>query len=146
MRCRYLCDQYDKQHKLLPAVGDPKRYKVLQWVHAAEATWALHGISILYARWNQKDGDVEQTEKNMSKNVVNDMDFLEETLNKSSGKWLLGDQLTAADTMMHFSATFILARELGVKGRKYPEIERWLKDCEATDSYKKAVQKTGHSL
>lgn len=143
---RYLCDLYDKQHKLLPQVGDPKRYKVLQWVHAAEATWALHGISILYARWNQKDGDVAKTEENMSKNVIKDMDFLEETLKSSGGKWLLGDQLTAADFMMHFSATFILARELGVKGRKYPETERWLKDCEATESYKKAVQKTGHKL
>ena len=82
----------------------------------------------------------------MSKNVINDMDFLEKVLQNSGGKWIFGDQLTAADFMMHFSATFILARELGIKGRKYPEVERWLKDCEATESYKKAVQKTGHKL
>ena len=144
--CRYLCDTYDKQHRLLPALGDPKRYKVLQWIHAAEATWALHGISILYARWNQKDGDVKKTEEGMSRNVIKDMNFLESELKKSGGKFLLGDSITAADTMMHFSAVFILARELGVKSKDYPGIERYIKDCEATESYKKAVDKTGHSL
>ena len=143
---RYLCDTYDKQHRLLPALGDPKRYQVLQWVHAAEATWALHGISILYARWNQKDGDVAKTEEGMSKNVIKDMDFLESALQNSKGKFLLGDTVTAADSMMQFSAVFILARELGIKGKNYPEVERWIKDCEATESYKKAVQRTGHSL
>lgn len=115
-------------------------------MHAAEATWALHGIAILYARWNQSGGDVEKTEEGMSKNIRNDMDFLENALKNSGGKWLLGNELTAADFMMHFSATFVLARELGVKGKKYPETERWLKDCEATESYQKAVQKTGHKL
>lgn len=137
---------YDKENKYLPKPGDPKRYQTLQWVHAAEGMFALHGIAILYARWNQKDGDVAKTEESMSKNVIKDMDFLEESLKNSGGKWLMGNQLSAADFMMHFSATFIIARELGVKGRKYPEIDRWLKDCEATESYRNAVQKTGHKL
>lgn len=82
----------------------------------------------------------------MSKNIINDMDFLEAALKNSGGKWIMGDKLTAADFMMHFSATFVLARELGVKGRSYPETERWLKDCEGTESYKRAVEKTGHKL
>jgi len=82
----------------------------------------------------------------MSKNVRNDMNFLEAALKNSKGKWLFGDQLTAADIMMHFSAAFILARELGVKEKDYPETKRWLDDCEATESYKKAVEKTGHTL
>ena len=143
---RYLCDTYDKQHKILPALGDPQRYKVLQWVHAAEATWALHAIAILYMRWNLKDGDPAKTEEGMSRNVVNDMNFLEETLKNSSGKFLCGDSVTAGDFMMHFSAVFILARELGTKGMKYPEIEKWIQTCEATDSYKKAVETSGHKL
>ena len=143
---RYLCDTYDKQNKLLPPLGDPKRYRILQWVHAAEATWALHAISILYVRWNQKEGDVAKTEAGLSRNVINDMNFLESELKKSSGKFLTGDTVTAADCMMHFSAVFILARELGVKGQKYPEIERYIQDCEATETYQKAVGKTGHQL
>lgn len=70
---RYLCDTYDKQHRLLPPVGDKKRYEVLYWMHAAEAMWALHGIAILYVRWHQKDGTVAKTEEGLSKNVVNGM-------------------------------------------------------------------------
>ena len=143
---RYLCDTYDKEHKLLAPLGDPKRYKQLQWVHAAEATWALHGLAILYARWKQVGGDVEQTEEGMAANIRNDMSFLEAELKKSPGKFLFGDSPTAADCMMHFSAVFILKRELGMKGHSYPEIERYIKDCEATPTYKKAVEKTGHQL
>ena len=112
----------------------------------AEATWALHAISILYVRWNQTEGDVAKTEAGLSKNVINDMDYLEASLKRSSGKFLCGDEVTVADCMMHFSAVFILARELGIKGKKYPEIERYLQDCEATDAYKRAVEKTGHKL
>ena len=82
----------------------------------------------------------------MSRNIIKDMDFLEAELKRSKGKFLLGDRVTAADCMMHFSAVFILARELGMKGKKYPEIERWIKDCESTETYKQAVKKTGHSL
>lgn len=137
---------YDKEHKLLPPVGDPNRYKQLPWIHAAEGTWALHGIAIMYSRWFIEGGDVEATEEKMSKNVRADMAFLEAELKKSSGKFLFGDKPTAADIMMHFSAVFILARELGMKGQKYPEVERWIKDCEATETYKKAVEKTGHKL
>lgn len=119
---------------------------MLQWIHAAEATWALHGITILYARWHQKDGDVAKTEEGMSGNIRKDMDFLEAALKQSKGRFLLGDEVTAADIMMHFSATFVIARELGVKKGQLPTVEKWLQECEATESYKKAVQTTGHKL
>ena len=137
---------YDKQHKLLPAVGDPQRYQILRWVHASEGTFALHGLAVLYTRWNQKDGDVAKTEEGVSRNIKKDMEFLESTLKKSKGKFLFGDQVTAADCMMHFSAVFVIARELGVKAGDCPTVEQYIKDCEATESYKKAVEHTGHKL
>ena len=115
-------------------------------MHAAEATWALHALAILYARLNQKDGDVAKTEEGLSRNVIKDMDFLEAELGKSEGKFLLGDSVTAADCMMHFSAVYILARELGTKGKNWPKIEQWVRDCEATETYGKAVQHSGHKL
>jgi len=127
-------------------VGDPKRYAVLQWVHAAEATFALHGIAILYVRWNQKSGNVEETEAGLSKNVQNDLNYFESELRKSGGKFLFGDQPTVADMQMHFSLSFILARELGTKGMKLDRIQQYLRDCEAVPSYKAAVEKTGHKL
>lgn len=108
--------------------------------------WALHGISILYVRWHQKDGDVKKTEEGLSKNVVNDMNYLEAELSKSKGKFLCGETVTAADCMQQFSAAFIMARELGIKASSYPKTQQYLQDCEATETYKKAVQKTGHKL
>ena len=73
------------------------------------------------------------------------MNYLESELKKSSGKFLLGNTVTAADMMMHFSAVFILAKELGTKGQNYAEIEKYITACEATDTYKRAIEKTGHT-
>ena len=106
----------------------------------------LHGLAVLYAKWFQKDGNVETTVEGLSKNVIKDMDYLESELGNSKGKFLFGDQVTAADIMMQFSAAFILARELGTKGKEWPKINQWLKDCEATQTYQQAVKHTGHKL
>jgi len=54
--------------------------------------------------------------------------------------------LTAADMMMLFSVQFILARELGTKGKSWKKVNEWVERCEATESYKKAVEKSGHTL
>ncbi|EME79658.1 uncharacterized protein MYCFIDRAFT_142152 [Pseudocercospora fijiensis CIRAD86] len=126
--------------------GDPQRYKALQWVHASEGMFLLHGLACLYAKWFQQDGDVQKTQEGMSKNLIKDMDYLQSELEKSSGKFLLGDKLTVADVMMHFSARFIIVRELGTMGNRWPKIEEWLDLCEAQPAYQAAVKKTGHQL
>lgn len=105
-----------------------------------------HALAITYARWNQKSGNVEETEEGLSKNVQKDLDHFEAELKKSGGKFLFGDQVTVADISMHFSLSFILARGLGTKGKSWPGIEQFLKDCEATESFKQAVQKSGYEL
>jgi glutathione S-transferase len=145
----YLCETYDKEGKLLPR--DPKaRVKVRQWIHAAEATFALHSLAILYARWNiprdAPEGTLEETEKGMSVNVQNDFHWMETELSLSRGRFLCGDHVTAADIMMQFSVDFIVARDLGTQGKEYPNINRWLEDCTNTESYKRAVEKTGHNM
>lgn len=141
-----MCDVYDKQHRLLPPVGEQKRYDILQWVHAAEATYALHGLAVLYARWFQQGGDVQKTEDGLGVNVQKDLDYLEAQLGKSSGKFLFGNEVTAADCMMEFTLDFIFARDLGTKGKQWPKVEQYLKDCQATQSWQKATKKTGHKL
>ena len=75
-----------------------------------------------------------------------DLDYLESELQKIGGKFLGGDTPNAADTMMGFSAAFILARQLGTKGGKWERVEQYIKDCESTETYQKAVKKTGHKL
>ena len=120
----------------------------LRWLHASEATYALHALAILYTRWFGTDNPAaaEKIEEGMSVNVCKDMDFLEAELGKSKGKFLVGDSVTVADCMMLFSAQFILARQLGTKGKKWERIEKWVADCENTESYRRAAEQTGHKL
>lgn len=146
---RYLCDHYDPEHRLLPPISDKlRRSQVQRWVHAAEGTYALHGLPILYTRWfgaNVPDA-AKEIEQGMSVNVQKDLDFLEKELAKSHGQFLVGDSLTIADIVMLFSVQFIFARKLGTEGKKWEKVSAWVERCEATDSYQKAVKKTGHKL
>jgi glutathione S-transferase len=148
MGTSYLCETYDKEGRLLP--HDAKqRVKVRQWVHAAEATFALHAVAIYYARSHipkdAPEGTVEAAEKGMSANVQNDLSWLETELSLSPG-FLCGDHVTAADVMMRFSLEFIIAMKLGTQGKEYPSINKWMEACEDRESYKRAVKKTGHKL
>lgn len=144
---RYLCEKYDTSRKLLPQ-DTAARVQCLRWLHASEATFALHALAILYTRWFGADNPsaAEKTEQGMAINVCKDMDFLDAELGKNKGRFLVGDSVTVADIMMIFSTQFILARELGTKGRKWENVERWIANCEGTESYKRAVEKTGHKL
>lgn len=106
----------------------------------------LHGLAVLYARWNQKDGDVEKTVQGLSANIQKDLDYLEATLTSGDGKFIVGNSLTVADIMMEFSAQFLLVRELGTKGKTWPKINAWLKNCHEMKAYREAVEKTGYTL
>ncbi|KAK4986109.1 hypothetical protein LTR66_007964 [Elasticomyces elasticus] len=143
---QYLCETYDKSYQLLPTT-QPARNSVTQWVHAAEATFFMHAIGILYTRWSDADAAaIEKVEARMSVNVQKDMDWLEAELNESNGRFLMGDRVTAADCNMHFSAQFILARQLGTGGKTWKRVQEWIDACEATEGYKRAVQKSGYKL
>lgn len=147
---RYLCEKYDKDHKFIPT-DMAQRTTVLQWIHASEGQFMLHALAITYLRWFAppsalSDGTVEETERGMSVNVQKDFDWLESELQNSKGQFLLGENLTAADIMMHFSAHFILARGLGTKGKSWPKVTEWLTACEAREGYKTAVEKSGYEL
>ncbi|KAJ9665021.1 hypothetical protein H2201_004886 [Coniosporium apollinis] len=149
---KYLCENYDKSHRLIPT-SQPHRIRVQQWLHAAEATFLLHALAITYVRWNapknvHESGDVETMEKGMSANVQNDLNWLESELEKGEGRFLVGNEVTAADVMMMFSVDFILARGLGTKGcdDKWPKTREWLGVCKETVAYRRAVGKTGYKL
>lgn len=147
---RYLCETYDKEHRLLPKDVN-ERIKVLQWLHAAEGTFMLHALAITYARWNvpraaQDEGVLEQTEAGLAVNVQKDLDWLETELSLSQGRFLCGDHVTAADTMMQFSIDFIFVTGLGTQGREWPAIRAWLAACKGTESWARAVRKSGYEL
>lgn len=112
-----------------------------------------HCIPITYARWFspervKESGDLKKIEEGMSTNVVKDMDWLESELKSSTGRFLVGDKVTAADTMMLFSIQFIFARDLinGHRLQEWNAIEKWIRDCEETESWRKACEYTGHDI
>ena len=59
---------------------------------------------------------------------------------------MCGIHVTAADVMMQFSVEFIIAIELGTQGKEHPSILKWMEACRSTETYKRAVKKTGHKL
>jgi glutathione S-transferase len=109
----------------------------------------IHAMAITYARWNiPKDSSdiLSQAERGLSVNVQSDLDWLETELSLSSGRFLCGDKVTAADMMMQFSVDVIMVTKLGTQGRTWPGIENWLEACKESESYKRAVEKTGYEL
>ena len=103
----YLCETYDKESKYLPKDG-AMRAEVRQWLHAAEGTFMSHALAILYARWQiPKEGKwmLEGMEERLSKNVRNDLGWLEGTLTDQRVKgreWIVGESITIADIQMQF--------------------------------------------
>ena len=150
----YLCERYDTSQRLIPSRENwYLRSKVLMFVHAAEATVALHALAILYARWQfpedlkrERPEVLEEMEERMAGNVKHDLDWLEGELGRSTGRFLVGDSVTAADVMMQFSVSFILERSLGTRGGSWPRLREWMERCEGNESYERAVERSGHSL
>jgi glutathione S-transferase len=103
----YLCEQYDHQHQYLPN-DIAQRAEVKQWLHAAEGTFMVHAMAILYARWQVPEegkGMLGGMEERMSRNVKNDLRWLEGVLNdqKDRGRrWIVGEGLTIADIQLQF--------------------------------------------
>lgn len=147
----YLCETYDPSGRMMPRT-QPVRWRVQMWMHSAEGTFLLHALAITYARWNVPEGmseeDREAMEKGLGGNVQNDLQWLEEELEKEGTGWLVGSGCSVADVMVHFSVSFIFARELGVKGceEKWKTVRAWVERCQDEAAYKKAVEKTGYTL
>lgn len=106
----------------------------------------LHSLAVLYARWFMKGGDVDATEAALAGNVQKDLDYFSSALEKSNGKFIVGDAPTAADIMMEFSCDFILTRQLGTKDKSWPRINKFIQDSQGTATWIKAQKKTGHKL
>lgn len=140
----YLCEHYDKSHRLLPA-DEAQRVKVREWIHAAEGTFVVHCIPTVYVRRIDPSA-AEDLAPSLAGNVAKDLDWLEAELKRGNGMYLVGNHVTAADTMVAFSIQFIFRMKLGPQDRKWEGIEAWLKNLEAGEVYQRAVAKTGHHL
>jgi len=121
------------------------RSQVRVWMSAADGTFLVHALAIAYGSGAAPDAS-EKLQAGLSPAVHRDFDWLESQLRLGDGKFLVGDYLSAADAMMGFSVAFILKMGLGVKGKEWPAVNDWLASVEGTLPYRKAVEKTGHTL
>ncbi|CAF9910044.1 MAG: hypothetical protein ALECFALPRED_006140 [Alectoria fallacina] len=140
---RYLCEHYDKSHRLLPT-EQAQRVKVREWIHAAEGAFMVHCLPMVYVRRIDASA-AERLAPGLAGNVARDLDWLEAELKRGNGRYLVGDHVTAADTMVAFSIQFIFWLKLA-QDRKWEGIEAWLRNVEAGETYQRAVAKTGHHL
>jgi glutathione S-transferase len=146
-----LIEKYDKSQKLIGGQDEAKRNRVRTFIHAAEGTFMVHCLAITYARWfapesMKSSGDLKKLEEGVAINVGKDLGWLNSEL--GGKKFIAGDHVTAADTMCLFSIQFIFARDLcaGRKVGEWKNVECWMKDCEGTESWERAVRKTGHEM
>lgn len=126
--------------------NDPaERAEVRMWISASEGTFLLHALAIAYGSVAAPHaaGDLNAQ---LSGSVQRDFDWLEQSLQRKGGKFLMGDKVTAADTMMGFSVDFILKHELGTSGSSWPAVQTWMVNVHATKTYQWAVEKTGFVL
>ncbi|KAF8865765.1 hypothetical protein BDZ45DRAFT_720504 [Acephala macrosclerotiorum] len=87
----YLIEKYDKDGKLMGGKDEEKRNKIRMWIHAAEDVYE----SV------KETGELKELEKGLAVNVGKDLDWL--NLELEGKKFLAGDNVTAADTMVIFS-------------------------------------------
>ena len=141
---RYLCEHYDKSHRLLP-IDEAQRVKVREWIHAAEGAFMVHCLPTVYVRRIDASA-AEKLAPGLAGNVAKDLDWLEAELKRGKGRYLVGDHVTAAYTMVAFSIQFIFWLRLAPQDREWEGIEAWLRNVEAGQAYQRALAKTGHHL
>ncbi|KAL8817335.1 MAG: hypothetical protein Q9191_008165, partial [Dirinaria sp. TL-2023a] len=94
----YLCENYDPSHQFLPTGPPEERAKVREWIHSAEGIFMTHCLPTVYNR--RIDASLaEKLAPGIEKVVAKDLDWLEEEYAARGGKYLVGNDLTAADIM-----------------------------------------------
>ena len=90
----------------------------------------VHCLPTVYVR--QVDASAaEKLGPSRAGHVARDLDWLEGELKKGSGRYLVGDHVSAADTMVAFLIQFIFWLRLAPQNRKREGIEAWLRNVEA---------------
>lgn len=105
----YICETYDVSNRFLPPQSKAaERAQVREWLHAAEGTFMVHAVAILYSRREMPEEGkdlVPELEERLARNVKNDFNWLEGVLKEQRAKgrdWIVGEGLTLADIQVQY--------------------------------------------
>ena len=151
----YLLERYDHDERLMPT-QTARKIKVMEFVHAAEATLMMHALPYLYvcrvvkaSQPNRLPEAKDLLQDGLTAMVRKDLDWLEYELEAKGGGWLVGNDTTAADIMMGFSVQCIVANQLlgtGYSVDRWTRVTEWLSLVENREAYRRAVKATGFTL
>mgnify|MGYP002380197251 CR=1 FL=1 len=130
-------------HRLLPSEPE-KRAKIRELMWAAEGSLMLHAEAVFSGRLAAPMQVAHEIEAQLAVAVQHDLDWLEGHLKETSARYLAGNEVTVADTMMIFSVQDIFANNLAPAGKSWPRINEWVKVVESGEAYQRAVTRTGH--
>lgn len=145
----YLLDRYDTEKRLRPLEGQALldyRY----WLHFAEGSFMPLLVMKLvmmkipespmpfFIKPIAKALSNKVQEKFIMPRIEPQLAFIEKTLSKH--KWIIGNELSAADIQMSFPLQASSGR---INVTQFPNICRFIKQVEAVPAYQKAIEKGG---
>ncbi len=130
---QYLADQ-NNATSLLPAVGQVKRYKVLEWLNFVSTE--LHkGCGPLF------NPNISQEMKNdlFKPQLKNKLDYVEKHL--KNNKWLMGDEFTLPDGYLFVIVTWL--PKFSFDMNEFPNLSRYANEIKQRKSVRVSLQEEG---
>jgi glutathione S-transferase len=131
----YLLETYDKDGRLAPKPGSPKRPQFLQWLHWAEST-AMPSVSEFFQNSMLKpEADrIPQVVVEATQKIAKWLGVLDKQL---AGKpYVLGDDFSAADVALAYTVNG--ARFSGQLDDRFKNVQAWLARANERPAAKKA--------
>jgi glutathione S-transferase len=122
--------------RLQPSVTSKQYDEYQQWLHYAEGSAMLPLLLKLYV---SRLGDAgAPLSPRIESELANHIGYVNMSL--EGKEWLVGTEITAADIQMSFVGEAASAR---TNRANYPNIEAWVKRCQARPAYQRALQRGG---
>ena len=143
--CMYLADQYADQHKatgFLPAIGTPARAQLYQWMMYLSNTLQAELLSYFYPdRLSEDEACAAQVKTKAEQRVAQMLGYVDDSLAKSKGAYLLGEQLSIADLFLFMLCRW--SRGMQKPARAYPHLAPYLQALLERPSIVKAFKTEG---